>query len=73
MYLLLRYDINTLDNCLITEICSQNEKGIYRSTSQNQGEFENFCTNFDIILNNINDELPLWSIVTGDFNARRSR
>ena len=72
MSLLLRYENNTLDNCLITEICSQNKKGIYGSTSQNQGEFENLCTNFDTLLNNINDELPLWSIVTGDFNARHS-
>ena len=34
---------------------------------------KNFCTNFDIFLNNINDELTLCSIVTGDFNARCSR
>ena len=75
--LILRDDINTLDNCLVTEIRSQNEKCfltcIYRSPSQNQDEFKNFCTNFDILLNNINDELPLCSIVTGDFNARCSR
>ena len=36
-------------------------------------EFKNVCTNFDILLNNINDKLPLCSIVTGDFNARCSR
>ena len=45
---------------------------IYRSPSQNKDEFKNFCTNFDILFNNINDELPLCSIVTGDFNARCS-
>ena len=28
-----------------------------------------FCTNFDKLLNNINDELSLCLIVTGDFNA----
>ena len=75
--LISRDDINTLDNCLVTEIRSQNEKCfltcIYRSPSQNQDEFKNFCTNFDILLHNINDELPLCSIVTGDFNARCSR
>ena len=32
-----------------------------------------FCTNFDILLNNIKEKLPLCSIVTGDFNARCSR
>ena len=41
--------------------------------SQNQDEFKNFCTNVDIFLNNINVELPLCSIVTGDFNALCSR
>ena len=39
----------------------------------NQDKLENFCTNFDILLNNINDESPLSSIVIGDFNARFSR
>ena len=75
--LTLRDDINTLDNCLVTEIRSQNEECfltcIYRSPSQNQDEFKNFCTNFDILLNNINGELPLYSTVTGDLNARGSR
>ena len=46
---------------------------IYRSPSQNRGEFDNFCTNFDILLNYINDESSLCSTVTGDFNARCSR
>ena len=75
--LILQDDINTLDNCLVTEICSQNEKYfltcIYCSPSQNQDKFKNFCTSFNILLHNINDELPLCSIVTGDFNARCSR
>ena len=48
-------------------------KNVFHSPSQSQDEFKNFCTNFDILLNNINDELPLCSIVTGDFNARCSR
>ena len=65
--LTLRDDINNLDNCLVTENRSQNEKCfltcICRSPSQNQDEFKNFCTNFDILLNNINDKLPLCSIV----------
>ena len=47
-------DICTLDNCLVTEIHSQSEKCfltcIYRSPSQNNEEFENFCINFDLLL-----------------------
>ena len=59
---------------LVTEIRSQNEKCFltcaYRSPSQSKEEFEIFCTKFDILLSQINDEFPLCSIVTGDFNAR---
>ena len=70
-------DLCTLDNCLVTEIHSQNEKCffscIYRSPSQNRDEFENFCLKFDLLLNKINDEFPLRSVITGDFNARCSR
>ena len=44
--LILWDDINTLENCLVTEIRSQNEKCfltcIYRSPSQNQDGFKNF-------------------------------
>ena len=69
-------DICTLDKCLVTEIRSQSEKWfltcIYRSPSQNNEEFESFCTNFDILLSNINEEIPICSIITGDFNARSS-
>ena len=64
----------TLDNCLVTEIRSQNEKCFltcaYRSPSQSEEEFEIFCTKFDILLSQINDEFPLCSIVTEDFNVR---
>ena len=72
-----RDDICTLDNCLVTEIRSQNETCfltcIYCSPSQNHAEFQNFCAKFDTLLNNINDEFPICSVVTGDFNARNSR
>ena len=72
--LIRRDDLCTLDNCLVTEIRSQNEKCFltcaYRSPSQCQEEFKTFCTKFDILLSQINDEFPLCSIVTGYFNAR---
>ena len=70
-------DICALDNCLVTEVHSQNEKrfltSLYHSPSQSQNEFAKFCINFDILLGQINDELPICSIVTGDFNAWCSR
>ena len=67
----------TLDNCSVTEIRSQNEKCFltcsYRSPGQYQDDFENVCTNFDILLSKVNDELPICLIVTSDFNARCSK
>ena len=74
--LIKRDDICTLDNCLVTEICWQIEKRfltcMYRSPSQNNEEFENFCVNFDLLLSNINEEIPICSIITRDFNASSS-
>ena len=35
-------------------------------------ELENFCANFDLLLSNINEEIPVHSIITGDFNAPSS-
>ena len=67
--LILQDDINTLDNCLVTEIRSQNDKCFLVFTVPQvkiRMSLEFFFTNFDILLNNINDELPLCSIVTGD-------
>ena len=74
--LIKRDDICTLDNCLVTEIRSQGEKNfltcVYRYPSQNHDKFEDFCTKFDLLMSSINDELPLYSVITGDFNARCS-
>ena len=72
--LVIRYDnLFTLDNCLVTEIRSQSGKCsltyAYHSPSQSQEEFKIFCTNFDILLSQINDKFPLCSIVTGDFHT----
>ena len=75
--LIKRDDICALDNCLVTEIRSHGEKCflicVYRSPRQNRDEFEDFCTKFDLLMSNINNEFPLCSVITGDFNARCSR
>ena len=75
--LIRRDDLCMLDGCLVIEIRSQNEKCfltcIYRSPNQNCDEFDNFCLNFESLLSKINNEFPLCSVVTGDFNARNSR
>ena len=68
--------ICTLDNCSVTEICSQNEKCflscLYLHHSKAKVILKTF-TKFDILLSQINDELSICSIVTGDFNAQCSR
>ena len=67
----------TLDNSLIKEICSQNEKCIStcisRSSSNNYDEFQNLRAKFDTLLNNIIYEFSICSVVTGDFNAHNLR
>ena len=77
MLLIRRDDLCSLRKCLVTEIRLENEKCfltcLYRSTSQNQHGFENFCTNLDTLIDHINNELPTCSVLTGDFNARCSK
>ena len=72
-----RDDLCTLSNCLVTEIRLENEKCflacLYRSLSQTQHEFESFCTNLDTLMDHINNELPICSVITGDLNARCSK
>ena len=46
---------------------------LYRSPSQNHDELERFCTNFDLLLSNINNLLPTCSIDLGDFNTKCSK
>ena len=43
---------------------------IYRSPNQTNCEFETFLTNFDDLLNKINNCEPSVAVITGDFNAR---
>ena len=45
---------------------------IYCSPSLNHEEFENLGVNFVLLLWNINNELPICSIVTGYFNPGTS-
>ena len=45
---------------------------MYRSPSQNYDEFDSFLSNFQKLLNDIENCKPSLSIVTGDFNSRCS-
>ena len=45
---------------------------MYRSPSQSQDEFEEFCNDLNLLLSNINDVNTTLSVITGDFNAKLS-
>ena len=70
--LIRRNDLSILQECLVTGIIADNEKCFftYRSPSQNHEELEDFSSNLDLLLSNINDNHPTCSILIGDFNAK---
>ena len=43
---------------------------LYRSPSQTSDEFQEFYTDLNLFLSNIDDHNPACSVITGDFNAR---
>ena len=61
---------------LLLEMSNNNKKVmvsvIYRSPSQTNDEFEAFLSNFQMLLNDINNRKPPLSVITGDFNSRCS-
>ena len=62
-----------LQEVLLLELNDQNKKimvsCLYRSPSQNSGEFESFLLNFEYLLSDINAREPSVSVILGDFNA----
>ena len=52
---------------------SKTEKLEQYGRRQNHDELEHFCTNFDLLLSNINNLYSTCSIVLGDFNAKCSK
>ena len=45
---------------------------IYHSPSQTNDDFDTFLSNFQMLLNEINNRKPSLSVITGDFNSRCS-
>ena len=39
---------------------------LHRSPSQNKDQFDEFSSNFNMLMSNINDEKPIASIITGE-------
>ena len=75
--LIKKNDITDLKECLVTEITVDHEKCfftcLYRSPSQNDDQFSDFCKDFSILCNNINYHRLLCSVIVGNFNARCSK
>ena len=69
-----RDDLCTLKECLITEIRVHKKmfffSCLYKSPSQTQNEFEEFCNDLNLLLSNVNDVNTTLSVITGDFNAK---
>ena len=67
----------TLPECIVYEIQLNKNKYffavIYRSPSQGPEEFDNFTTNFELMLSKIHAENPFCVIITGDFNCRSTQ
>ena len=63
----------SLPKCLACEIVTGKKKGyvitLYRSPSQNQGEFEHFLLFLENLLGNIRNQDPAFTILLDDFNA----
>ena len=72
-----RDELWTLKECLVMEIIVGKKKFffsyLHRSPSKTKEEFEEFYTDLNLLLSNVNDlNIPL-SVITGDFNARSSK
>ena len=71
--LIRRDDLSTMQEAIVTEISVENEACFftcfYRSPSQSHDEFENFCSELNLLLTNINNNETACSVLIGDFNA----
>ena len=61
--LIRRDDLSTMQETIVTEI----------SLSQSHDELENFCSELNLLLTNINNNQPACSVLIGDFNAKCSK
>ena len=66
--------LSNLSQCVTCQISLQNYKGyigvVYRSSSQDSTEFENFLYHFDELLSKTASTNSLFTIILSDVNAR---
>ena len=72
-----RLDLVTLSECVVCELQVNRRKYFfvvaYRSPSQDQDEYNNFTTNFELMISKMFAENPHCLIITGDFNCRSTQ
>ena len=72
-----RTDLSGLQECIVAEVTVDKERCsltcLCRSPSQNDDEFETFCSDLTFLLNNINKFQPSCSVLLGHFNAKHSK
>ena len=70
-------NITQLNECLVVEILYNNKKcylvTLYRSPNQNDIEFDDFITKFEILIDSIYNLNPYFVIILGDFNAKLNK
>ena len=68
--------LSNVSQCIICEVSLRNCKGyihvVYRSSGQDNAEFENFLSDFDKILSKTASSTSLFTITLGNFNAKSS-
>ena len=72
-----RSDLVTLPECISYEIQSNKKKYFFavicRSPNQGPEEFDNFSSNFELMLSKMHAENPFCVIITDDFNCRSTQ
>ena len=67
---------SNLDECLLCELSCKNKNcfiaTLYCTSSLSREEFENFLSNFEVLIKTISNQRDAISIIMGDFNARSS-
>ena len=67
-------NLSACNECILCEVLIENCNGfiavIYRSPGQNNGQFENFLSLFEDLINEITPSNPLFYLIQGDFNAQ---
>ena len=67
-------NVNQIQECIVVEVLYNNKKcylvTLYRSPSQNDVEFDEWISNFEILIDNIYNMNPYFIIILGDFNAK---